>query len=109
MTRTLESALHHRSFAAPLRPSTDAATLAAGRVRAEIRALVTRGALARRDGPDLLARLGPQVLLYRRAVAVPVSVTTTAPNDRYASRPASGNSWPRPAGCALATSPSRAR
>jgi hypothetical protein len=85
MTRTLESALHHRPFATLLRPGTDDATIAAGTAR-EIRALVTRGALNRRDSADLLARLGLQIPPYRWAVAVsmPVTVTITAPNDRYA-------------------------
>jgi hypothetical protein len=86
MTRTDESTLHHRPFATLLRPRSDDATIAAGTVRAEIRALVARGALNRRDGTDLLARLGLQVLPYRWAVAVsvPVTVSITAPNDRYA-------------------------
>lgn len=86
MTRTDESTLHYRPFATLLRPSTDDNTIAAGTIRAEIRALVSRGALHRRDGTDLLARLGLQVLPYRWAVAVsvPVTVTITAPNNRYA-------------------------
>jgi hypothetical protein len=86
MTRTHESTLHHRPFATLLRPSTDDATITAGTIRAEIRALVARGALNRRDGTDLLARLGLQVLPDRWAVAVsvPVTVTITAPNNRYA-------------------------
>ncbi|MCY1141497.1 hypothetical protein OWR29_26165 [Actinoplanes sp. Pm04-4] len=86
MTRTVESALHHRPFATLLRPRSDDTPLPADAVRAEIRALVTRGALGRRDGADLLARLGLQVSPYRWAVAVsvPVSVTITAPNNRYA-------------------------
>lgn len=86
MTRAVESTLHYRPFATLLRPSPDDTAIAAGNVRAEIRALVLRGALHRRDGDDLLARLGLQVLPYRWAVAVsvPVTVTITAPNDRYA-------------------------
>jgi hypothetical protein len=86
MTKDIGSFLHHRPFATLLRPNADDASIAAGTVRAEIRALVTRGALARRDGTDLLARLGLQVLPQRWAVAVsvPVTVTITAPNDRYA-------------------------
>jgi hypothetical protein len=57
-------------------------------MRAEIRALVTRGALNRRDGEDVLARLGLTSQPYRWAVGyrVPVTVTVHAPNDHYAER-----------------------
>ncbi|MBG0568200.1 hypothetical protein [Actinoplanes aureus] len=82
MTGTPASSLHHRRFATLIRPSADHASIAAGTVRAEIRALVRRGALNRRDGAGLPARLGLQVLPYRWAVAV--SVPVTALNDRYA-------------------------
>lgn len=87
MTKDIGSFLHHRPFATLLRPHTDDATIAASTVRAEIRALVTRAALVR-DGADLAARLGLQVLPYRWAVAVsaPVNVTNTAANDRYAAQ-----------------------
>ncbi|WP_213451210.1 hypothetical protein [Rhizomonospora bruguierae] len=57
-------------------------------VRAELRALVSRGALTRRDGDDVLARLGLHSRPYRWVVgvAVPVTAIVRAPNDRYAHR-----------------------
>jgi hypothetical protein len=78
MTRTDESTLRHRPFATLLRPSTDDATITAGTIRAEIRALVARGALNRRDGTDLLARLGLQVLPNRYAVQAGVGQVVAA-------------------------------
>ncbi|MEV6927043.1 hypothetical protein AB0M46_21420 [Dactylosporangium sp. NPDC051485] len=84
--------LQHRPFTAlaTLASHIDRAVPAptAEAVRAELRALVSRGALSRRDGDDVLARLGLHTHPYRWVVGVAVPVTTTvrAPNDRYAQR-----------------------
>jgi hypothetical protein len=82
--------LQHRPFAT-LRQHLDNRTPtgpqpAAGAVRAEIRALVARGALSPDDGQDVLARLGLASQPYRWAAGaqVPVTVTVQAPNDAYA-------------------------
>jgi hypothetical protein len=88
MTATRGS-LQHRPFtvlADHFRDTTPAPSAAT--VRAEIRALVGRGALSRRDGDDVLARLALHTQPYRWAVgvAVPVTITVRAANARYAQR-----------------------
>jgi hypothetical protein len=86
MTATRGS-LQHRPFTAladhfgDTNPAPSAAA-----VRAEIRALVGRGALNRRDGDDVLARLALHTQPYRWVIgfSVPVTITVRAPNARYA-------------------------
>jgi hypothetical protein len=86
-TSAVRAPLHHRPFAvlgqhldhsSPV-PDADA-------VRAEIRALISRRAISRQDGDDLLARLGLHTMPDRWAIGatVPATATVRAPNDRYA-------------------------
>lgn len=81
--------LQHRPFAALVDHHDRAVpALTAEAVRAELRALVGRGVLTRRDGDDVLSRLGLHTQPYRWVVGVAVPVTTRvrAPNDGYAHR-----------------------
>jgi hypothetical protein len=92
-TSAVRAPLHHRPFAVlgqHLEHATPAP--AADAIRAEVRALVSRRAISRRDGDDLLARLGLHTMPYRWAIGATVPATTTvrAPNDRYAAHVGTG-------------------
>lgn len=91
-TFTERAPLYHRPFTVLGQRLGHAASPAADAIRAEVRALISRRAISRRDGDDLLARLGLQTMPYRWAIGatVPAATEVRAPNDRYAARVGTG-------------------
>lgn len=92
-TSDVRAPLYHRPFAV-LGQTLDHSTPTpdVDVIRAEVRALISRRAISRQDGDDLLARLGLHTMPHRWAIGATVPATTTvrAPNDRYAAHVGTG-------------------